>query len=67
MTKLIIGKEYKCTNPNPFPMEMIGARKTLKMFGSDLESVAYDFVRTDGVTGQGSMTMEHAEKHLKKI
>jgi hypothetical protein len=67
MKNLIIGKEYQCSNPKPFPINMLGAKKTIKMFGRDLQSVAYDFVRTDGGTGQGSMTTEHAEKYLKEI
>jgi hypothetical protein len=62
---LVIGKSYECTIPNPFPAEMFGAIKTITFFGKDMDSVGYDYVRKDGITGSGSMTFEHAEKYLK--
>lgn len=67
MSNLKVGTQYQCTNPNPFPIEMLNAKKTITKFGSGGCSVAYDYVQDNGSTGAGTMTLEHAEKHLVEI
>lgn len=67
MSNIIVGNRYKDTSPAPFPISMLNAIKTITIVSEDTESIAYDYVQTDGKTGVGTMVMEHAEKYLKLI
>ena len=64
---LEVGKKYIYTNPSTFPADMALSEITITGIRTEGEglSVSHDFVKTNGNTGSGTMTVSQAEKYLK--
>lgn len=61
------GESYQYNNNKAFPADMNGAKVLVEFFSSDNSSIGYSFVKVGGDTGNGSMCLDHAKKHLVEI
>ena len=65
--EIINGKPYIYDNEKAFPTDMNGASVVTESVSSDKSSIGYSFTKISGITGSGSMSLEHAKKHFREV